>query len=392
MNCNFDAVIERKGTNSLKYDFAAERGKPGDVLPMWVADMDFMTAPAVRSALKGAVDHGVFGYSESTEGYFEAVHGWYEENFGWKIGRDWLIKTPGVVFAICMAIRAFTREGDAVLIQRPVYYPFSESITANGRELVNNPLVCSDGKYGIDFEDFEEKIVRRKVKLFLLCSPHNPVGRVWTKEELLRLGDICLRHGVVVVSDEIHSDFVYEGARHLVFADLSPEFLQNTVTCTSPTKSFNLAGLQISNIFIANPTLRDKFQAEVTRAGYSQVGGMGLVACEAAYRRGRPWLDELRAYLAENLDFLRRYLKKRLPDIKLIEPEGTYLIWTDWRGLGLSGGELESFVVRRAKLWLDRGALFGPEGAGFERFNIACPRGVLEKALNQLADAADAIR
>jgi Bifunctional PLP-dependent enzyme with beta-cystathionase and maltose regulon repressor activities len=383
----FDEIIERRGTNSLKYDFTAERGKPDDILPLWVADMDFRACPAVTQALMKSAEYGIFGYSECKGDYFKAVRDWYRKYFDWNLKSEWLVKTPGVVFAICTAIRALTKEGDAVLIQKPVYYPFSESVLSNKRKLVNNPLICSEGKYSIDFEDFEEKIVRNKVKLFILCSPHNPVGRVWTKEELTRLGDICVRHGVLIVSDEIHADFVYEGYRHQVFASLKPEYAERTVTCTSPSKTFNLAGLQVSNILIPNPEIREKFRKEAAGSGYSQLNTMGLIACQAAYEDGRQWLEELKQYLTGNLDFIRGFLEARLPEIKLVEPQGTYLLWLDFRGLGLSTGRLEDLIANRARLWLDRGSLFGEEGEGFERINIACPRATLETACRKLEQA-----
>jgi cystathionine beta-lyase len=387
MNYDFDTVIERRGTNSLKYDFAKERGKREDVLPLWVADMDFQTAPEILKRLEQTVHHGIFGYSEGKNEYFLAVQNWYREYFDWKVEQDWLVKTPGVVFAIAAAVRAFTKEGEAVLLQQPVYYPFREVITDNHRVLVNSPLIQVNGHYEIDFKDFEEKIVQNQVKLFLMCSPHNPVGRVWTKQELLKIGEICLRHGVIVLSDEIHSDFVYDGHHHHVFAGLSPELEKITVTCTAPSKTFNLAGLQISNVFIPNPELRKRFQAAVAAAGYSQVNLMGLVACQAAYEEGRPWLEQLKSYLAENLAYLRAYLQEHLPEIKLVEPEGTYLIWLDFRGLGLTESQLEDLIVNKAHLWLDSGAIFGIDGEGFERINIACPRSILHQALEQLKNA-----
>lgn len=391
MNCQFDNEIERKGTNSLKYDFAAERGKPDDVLPLWVADMDFQTAPPIIKALEQSAAHGIFGYSESKQEYFDALQRWYSENFQWDVEKKWLVKTPGVVFAICAAIRSLTKKGDAVLIQQPVYYPFSQSVVENERVLVNNPLVFRDGVYSIDFEDFEEKIVRNHVRLFVLCSPHNPVGRVWTKEELTRMGDICVKHGVLVVADEIHADFVYPGYRHFVFAGLKPEYADITITCTAPSKTFNLAGLQVSNIFITNSKLRHLFVDEIEKTGYSQLNTMGLLACQAAYAHGGQWLNELREYLKGNLDFTRRFLAEKLPQIKLIEPQGTYLVWLDCRALGLNEEQLEDLFVNRARLWLDRGSLFGPEGAGFERINIACPRKTLQQALLQLEKAIHTI-
>ncbi|MDF2632295.1 MAG: aminotransferase [Caproiciproducens sp.] len=387
MSCIFDHVIERKGTNSLKYDFAAERGKPEDALPLWVADMDFQVPPAVVEALVKSAQHGIFGYSESKQSYFDALQKWYSQNFGWEVQKEWLVKTPGVVYAICAAIRALTKKGDAVLIQQPVYYPFSESILKNDRALINNALIYHDGTYSIDFDDFEAKIVQNSVKLFVLCSPHNPVGRVWTKAELIRMGDICVKHDVLIVSDEIHADFVYRGYRHFVFADLKPEYLDRTITCTAPSKSFNLAGLQVSNIFIANRGIRYQFKEEITKSGYSQLNTLGLVTCEAAYEHGREWLDALKNYLAQNLEFTRGFLAEKLPQIKLIEPQGTYLIWLDFSGFGLDEQRLEDLLVNKAKLWLDSGTMFGPDGKGFERINIACPRSTLEKALTQLERA-----
>lgn len=390
MSSRFNTIIERKGTNSLKYDFAVSRGKPADILPLWVADMDFQVPEAVTEALAKTVRHGIYGYSESGPEYFATLQKWFHDRFDWEIRRSWMVKTPGVVYAICTAIRALTEKGDAVMIQRPVYYPFSESILLNERKLVNNPLVYSEGKYVIDFEDFEEKIIQNKVKLFLLCSPHNPVGRVWAKEELVRLGDICAKHRVRVVSDEIHADFIYEGSRQLVFASLKPEFRDISVICTAPSKSFNLAGLQVSNIFIANPEIRRKFKGEIAKSGYSQLNTMGLAACQAAYAHGAPWLDELKRYLAENLAFLRDFLADRLPQVRLVEPQGTYLAWLDFSALKLTQEALEDLVVNRAGLWLDAGTLFGPEGEGFERVNIACPKSVLKQALTQLESAVKA--
>ena len=350
MKYDFDKVVDRHGTNCLKYDFAIERGKPADILPLWVADMDFQTAPAILERLEETVKHGIFGYSD---GNFAAVQNWYRERFGWETKPEWLVKTPGVVFALAAAVRAYTKEGDGVLLQQPVYYPFSEVITDNGRKIVNSPLKITDGYYTMDLDDLETKIVENKVKLFLLCSPHNPVGRVWSEEELRRVGEICLRHGVLVVSDEIHSDFTREGHPHTVFAKLGAEFEQNCLICTAPSKTFNLAGLQISNIFVPNPELRKKLLKEIAAAGYSQVGLMGLVACQAAYEEGAEWLAQLKAYLEENRKFVKAYLEEHLPEIRLIEPEGTYLLWLDFKALHLNEKELEHLIVDKAHLWLD---------------------------------------
>lgn len=387
MNNYFDELIDRTNTNSLKYDFALERGKPQDILPLWVADMDFKAPPAVLDVLTSASAHGIFGYTETKTDYFKTLHHWFNTYFNWSIEDSWLVKTPGVVYAICTAIRSLTKKGDAVMIQQPVYYPFAESITSNERLLINNSLVYKDGKYFMDLQDFEDKIIKHKVKLFILCSPHNPVGRVWTKEELIALGDICLKHGVLIISDEIHADFVYEGYQHHILASLKPEFLDITITCTAPSKTFNLAGLQVSNIFIPNESIRTAFEREIVRTGYSQLNTMGLLACKAAYDYGREWLDDLKAYLAQNLEFVRTFLQERLPQIKLVEPQGTYLIWLDCKALNLTDEALDDLIVHKAGLWLDTGSMFGSEGEGFQRINIACPRAILEKALSKLESA-----
>ena len=384
---DFDKIIDRHGTNCLKFDFAKERGKNGDELSLWVADMDFQVAKPITDALQAQVNHGIYGYSEVKSDYFEIVKNWFKDNFDWEIKKGSLVKTPGVVYAIAMAVKAFTKEGEAVIIQQPVYYPFSEMIIANNRKLVNSPLVLKDGRYEIDFEDFEKKIVKNNVKLFILCSPHNPVGRVWSVEELKKIGDICIKHGVVIFSDEIHADFVYEPNKHHVFASLGESYAANSVIATAPSKSFNIAGLQVSNIFIENKKLRDAFRNEIVKSGYSQLNTMGLVAARAAYESGKEWLDEVRAYIKDNLIFFRDYLKENIGELSLIEPEGTYLVWVDFRKLGLSEKQREDLIVNKAKLWIDSGAMFGVDGEGFERFNIACPREYLKMALDSLAKA-----
>lgn len=383
---DFDTVIDRKGTRSLKYDFAVRRGKPENVLPLWVADMDFQTSSYITDALEDMVKHGVFGYSESEEHYFEAVQNWMERHYNWHVKESWMTKTPGIVFALAMAVKAYTQENDAVLIQPPVYYPFKEVVEDNHRRLVNNTLVLGgDGTYTIDYEDFEEKIVEENVKLFILCNPHNPVGRVWTKEELERLGDICLKHGVFVVSDEIHADFVFE-RKHTVFSEVKEAYRDISMICTSPSKTFNIAGLQISNIFISNPEKATAFRRQVAAAGYSQVGLPGLVACEAAYRHGDEWLEGVLAYIKANAEFTRAYLQEHLSRVKMTKLEGTYLVWLDFRDYGLTDKELDEKILNQAGLWLDSGAVFGKCGEGFQRINIACPRKTLQQALDRLID------
>lgn len=388
-NLDFDAVIDRRNTYSLKYDFAEKRGKPKDVLPLWVADMDFKVSSYIIEALDTINSHGIYGYSDVKEEYFEALSGWLKRHYEWDVSEEWLIKTPGVVFALAMAVQAYTEEGDAVLIQQPVYYPFSEVIEDNNRKIVRNDLKQGpDGRYHIDFEDFEKKIVEENVKLFLLCNPHNPVGRVWTREELTRLGDICLKHKVIVISDEIHSAFVFKG-KHTVFTGIKEEFKEIGIVCTSPSKTFNIAGLQVSNIFIANEELRKKFRRRVNAAGYSQLNLPGLAACEAAYRHGDEWLDAVLKYIKANAEYMKAFLQEKLPKVKMTEPEGTYLVWLDFREYGLRRGELDQFITQKAGLWLDSGSMFGKVGEGFQRINIACPRKLLAEALQKLVSAFD---
>ncbi len=388
---DFDQEISRRNTNSLKYDFAVERGRPADVLPLWVADMDFPAAMPILQALHKAVDHGIFGYSEVKEDYYLAVSRWFKEHFGWDTQPEWLVKTPGVVYALAMAVRALTNLSDSVLIQPPVYYPFYSVVKGNGRKLVENELIYRDGRYEIDFDDFEEKIRDNKVKLFLLCSPHNPVGRVWSKTELQKIGVICEKYGVIIVSDEIHCDFAFSAHPHTVFSLACPNYANQTVICTAPSKTFNLAGLQISNIWIQNAEIRRKFAEEIERSGYSQHNTLGLVAAQTAYESGAEWLSQCKSYLRGNLDFLRDFLSERLPEIKLVEPEGTYFAWLDCSGLGLGRRELNDLVVNRAKLWLDAGHIFGDKSANFQRMVLACTRKTLEQALCQLEAAAHSL-
>lgn len=385
-NLDFDKIIDRRNTKSIKYDLGAKKGMPEDVLPMWVADMDFQVSSYIQEALIRQAEHGIFGYSDVQEEYTEIVKEWMKRQHDWEISGEWLVKTPGVVFALSLAVRAFTEPGDSVLIQQPVYYPFKDIIDVNGRKTVSSTLVYKDNQYSINFKDFEEKIVNENIRMFILCSPHNPVGRVWSVEELERLGDICCRHHVIVVSDEIHGDFVFKGKHH-VFAGLKKEFEEITVTCTAPSKTFNLAGLQISNIFISNPKLREAFCRQMDIIGYHEINVMGLVACEAAYKDGYEWYAAMHEYVKENIGFAKEYVEKNIPEITMAEHEGTYLIWLDFRKLGLTSGELEDFIVRKARLWLDGGTMFGDGGAGFQRINAACPRKILEEALHRIRDA-----
>jgi len=384
MKYNFDTVIERKNTCSIKYD-PVSRGKPEDVLPLWVADMDFSAPSCVQEALALRARHGIFGYSEPGASYWAAVRGWFKDRFNWETKNEWLCITPGVVNALFAAVYAFSNPGDGIVIQQPVYYPFSSAVLKTGRSLLVNELSLCGGQYVIDFADFEEKI--KRAKIFILCSPHNPVGRVWNRDELLRMGEICLRYGVIVIADEIHQDIVYPSHKHLVFASLDERFSDITVTCTSPSKTFNLAGLAHANIFISDEKLRASFRREYELCGLSQPNIMGLVSCEAAYTGGAQWLDELTEYLGGNMALLDNFLRTDIPKIRLIKPEGTYLAWLDFRELGFTSAELDSAVTNKAKLWLNDGPMFGRGGSGFQRMNVACPRSVLQNALERLKKA-----
>lgn len=379
---NFDEDINRYNTNSLKYDFKSDKHMPDDVYPMWVADMDFKCCEDILNDMHKKIDHGVFGYSKNDATYFNAVKNWYKQNHNVELKQDWLITTPGVVFALATAVKTLTNENDYVLINNPVYYPFSEVVQDNKRKIISSDLVLKNGHYELDFEDLENKIKQYNVKAYLLCSPHNPVGRVWTKEELNKIVEICKKHNVFIVCDEIHSDFVWRGEHTCI---LSCKAIQNQVIlCTAPTKTFNLAGLQVSNIFIPNEKVREKFQLELWNTGYSLINIMGLVACRSAYENGQKWLNELRKYLLDNINFVDGFLKEKLPKVKLIYPEGTYLLWLDFNGLNLSDEKIEELMVKKAKLWLDSGKMFGNSGRGFQRLNVALPMKKLKIALEKM--------
>ncbi|MCL2828186.1 MAG: pyridoxal phosphate-dependent aminotransferase [Oscillospiraceae bacterium] len=385
MEYNFDRLIDRRGTDCIKYDGAVRQGKPADILPLWVADMDFPAPPAVLDAMTERVRHGIFGYSEPAQDYFDALKTWFTGRFGYTFNPKWVVLTSSVVSALCTAIRAYTNPEDAVLIQEPVYHPFRESILANDRRLVVNTLQLTGDAYTIDFADFERQIAEHQVKLFILCSPHNPVGRVWRVEELRELVRICMKYDVLIFSDEIHCDFVFPGHTHHVLPALIPEAAERMILSTSPSKTFNLAGLHLANTFIPDRDLRRAFCQELNRSGLSQASSLGLVACRAAYNGGAAWLDALLAYLAANMAEMDRFLKANFPSVRLIPPEGTYLAWVDCRSLGLSADALDYKLTQEAKVWLNRGDTFGPTGAGFVRINTACPRKTLETCLTRLA-------
>lgn len=383
----FDAVIDRRKSDSIKYGAGVGADSSKHLLPLWVADMDFKAPDPVIEALHRRVEHGIFGYGAAEKSYYDAVCGWFRDHFAADIDPRWIVRTPGVVFALSAALRAYTSEGDAVLINRPVYYPFSKLIDGLGRRLVNSPLLLKEDRYEIDFVDLEKKIVQNDVKLYLLCSPHNPVGRVWTCSELTRLADICEKHDVLIVSDEIHCDFIWSKHPHTMFTTLGDQYLNRCIVCTAPSKTFNLAGLNASNIIIPDHDLRKKFRACIENTGASSTNVMGFTACQAAYEKGLPWLTELRAYISENIRFIDSYIRENIPGVHLIYPEGTYLLWLDMRNLGLAEDELERLMTDSAGLWLDGGGMFGPEGIGFQRLNAACPRSILKRAMEQLREA-----
>lgn len=387
MQYDFDTPIDRTHTWSIKHDFKKENGKADDILPLWVADMDFRSPDSVVEALKKAVDHGIFGYSRADESYFDAVAAWYQKRHHLTLQPEWMTCTPGIVFALSIAVRAFTQEGDAVLIQPPVYHPFSRAILRNKRTLVENPLVLKDGHYEMDLEDLEQKVLDEHVKLMILCNPHNPVGGVWTREELTALADICLRHHVYVISDEIHGDFVWQGHEQTPYASISEEACLHSMMCTAPSKTFNLAGMATSNLFIPDPEMRRKFRSELLDVGQENMNRLGLFACRAAYEGGGEWLDQLIGYLAGNLALVRDFCKNRVPQIQLVEPEGTYLAWLDCRELGMTDDELMAFFSDEAKVWLDPGTHSGEQGSGFMRFNLGSSRSVIAQALDQIEAA-----
>ena len=381
---DFDKITDRTGTNAIKYDLADARNKPKDAISLWVADMDFPTAPCVQKAIAEKAAHGIFGYSRPDSRYYAALKKWFKERHNYNIQDEWVVNTPGVCFALATAIRAFTKEGESVLVQKPVYYPFFNMIKNLSRKVVNSPLELKNGHYEINFQDFEDKIVSEKVKMFILCSPHNPGGRVWKKEELLRISEICLEHNVLVVSDEIHSDITFEGHTHTVYGTLSPAAAENSIICTAPSKSFNLAGLQFSNIIIPGAKLRVDFLRELDRTGYDEPSLMGIVAATAAYSEGAEWFEEAKSYIWKNIQFAKNYIEENCPKIKVIVPEGTYLLWLDFSELGLTDKEINWRILNNAKVWLDSGSMFGTEGEKFQRINCATPRAILKEALERI--------
>lgn len=381
----FDRIYDRRGTGSIKYDVLEQEGYAQDTVPLWIADMDFPAPDCVGRALSRLAEPGILGYDLTGRAYTEAVTGWFQKRFGWKPEAEWLVTTPGVVYAICTAVRAFTEPGDGVLCLLPVYSHFFSAVEDNGRRPIYSHLKQANGRYEIDFAELEQTMDAEHPKLLILCSPHNPVGRVWTREELERLGRMCFDRGILVVADEIHCDFVYPGYRHVPFLSLGQAFEQNAICCTAPSKSFNLAGLQCSNIFIPNAELRKAFCRELTAQGAFGMNTAGAAACQAAYEGGEAWLDELLVYLRENYELLRDFLSRELPQLTVSELEGTYLAWVDARSLQLNDEELLE-MLKRAKVRLSMGQEYGAGGEGFLRINLACPRAILQTALARMRD------
>ncbi len=378
-NYDFDEIIPRRGTNSYKWDSAPN----DDIIPLWVADMDFRTAKPVIDALRKRVDHGIFGYTRVPDEYYDAVIGWFSRRHGLHIEKDWIIYTSGVVPAVSAVIKALTVPGDRVLIQTPVYNCFFSSIRNNGCEAVSSPLRRTGNTFEIDFDDFAAKAADPKVKVFLLCSPHNPAGRVWTRAELQKMGEICMENGVTVISDEIHCELVYPGYKHIPFASLSPDFAVHSVTCVSPSKAFNIAGLQIADIVAADPGLRAKIDRAININEVCDVNPFGVIATIAAYNEGEEWLEQLISYLKGNYDFMKAFCAEKLPEFPVADLQGTYLAWMDCRVLGEKSEVLEEELMKDAGIWLNAGTMYGAEGEGWLRWNLACPRARLEEGLNR---------
>lgn len=374
----FDPKYDRTGTGAIKY-----RNLPENTISMWIADMDFKSPPAVTDALIKTAQHGIYGYGDTDDEYDSLIVNWYEHRINWKIEKDQILKIPGVMFGVAAAIRAVTEPNDAVLICQPVYYPFAKIIPDNHRRTVVSALILKNGRYEIDFEDFENKIKQEKVKVFLLCSPHNPVGRVWSRTELAEIARICLKNGVYIISDEIHSDFIYPGYKHIPIASLSDEIADRTITCLSPTKTFNLAGLQAANLVVPNRNLRIRIKKECAATGYSHLNVMAVAAAKAAYQQGEEWLDGLLQYLKQNIAILSAAFPEDAP-VFALNLEGTYLAWLDCRKLKMSPLELDNLFLGKAGIWLHNGHTFGAGGDGFMRMNIACPNSVLEEAIERI--------
>jgi len=391
---DFDEIVDRTGTASMKWEPGVLSGVFGegrhDLLPLWVADMDFKCPTVVRHAMERRLAHQIYGYSLMDPAYVPALISWYERRHQWEIDEQWILTTPGIVPATHYMVQRFTRPGDKVIIQPPVYYPFARAIENNGRRILENPLQILDGHYYMDFQDLEKKVRDPRAKLVILCSPHNPVGRVWTREELETFGEICIRHGVLVFSDEIHCDLIMPGYRHTCFPTISETFARHSITGLSASKTFNLAGLQQSSLIIPDTGLRQEMAAQIENLGFvNSIGGtlFGAVAAAAAYNEAESWLDDLIVYLQGNFLYLKEELETRLPGVHVFELQGTYLPWVDFRKTGLDHDRMIQALEKDAKVGLDHGSWFGEGGTGFERFNIACPRATLIRAVEATAAA-----
>jgi cystathionine beta-lyase len=380
---DFDKVVDRCGTESLKWVYPRKVLGVEDAIPMWVADMDFESPPAVIEALRQRVEHGVFGYPLVPPSFYQAAIDWLKRRHGWAVEKKWMANTPGIVPALNYCVRAFTKPGDPVIIQTPVYHPFYYAVEKNGRRVVRNPLRFDGRRYTMDLDDLRTGI-DAPGRMLILCSPHNPVGRVWTREELEALGRIAVERDLIIVSDEIHADLVYRNHEHQVLAALSPELAQQTVTCIAPSKTFNVAGLTTSLVIASNASLLSRYNAALTASGLGIGSLFGTVALEAAYREGGEWLDQVLAYLAGNVDYAEQFIRERMPALGFIRPEGTYLALIDCRGLGLTQAALDEFFLRTARVYFDSGPMFGDECTGFERINLACPRALLQEALERM--------
>lgn len=379
MNYDFDTVIPRRGTNSYKWDSDADP----DILPMWVADMDFRTAPPITEALEKRARHGIFGYTKVPDAYYDAIKGWFGRRHGFRIEREWILFTTGVVPALSAVIKALTDPGDKVIVQAPVYNCFFSSIRNNGCAAVSNDLLYRDGRYTIDFDGLETLAADPAAKLLLLCSPHNPVGRVWKRGELERIGRICFRHHVTVISDEIHCDLVYPGHTHIPFASLGEEFRQNSVTCTAPSKTFNLAGIQVANIIAPDSAIRQKIDRALNVNEVCEINCFAADALIAAYNEGEDWLEQLKGYLWQNYTYLIRFFSANFPQFPVLPLEATYLAWVDCNALGMDSSQIARRLLENGKLRVNEGVLYGPGGEGFIRFNIACPRELLADGLDR---------
>jgi cystathionine beta-lyase len=386
MSYNFDQVINRRNTHSYKWDQSEKLFGDPDILPLWVADMDFESPPAVKAALEKRAAQGVYGYTIRTEGYINAVVSWFSKRHGWDIKPQWLTDSPGIVTSLSLAVELFSEPGAPVILQSPVYYPFYDVIRMNGREVAKNPLVIRSGRYEMDYAHLEE-LMKGGAKLMLLCSPHNPGGRVWEREELVRLGELCQKYGVIVVSDEIHGDLAFPGSKHIPFASISPEFAQNSITLLAPTKTFNLPGLQSSVIVSANSELKRKLDYRIKTLSIHMMNFFIPDAIQAAYLESEEWLDELLVYLRGNTDYAIEYLAEHLPELKPMKPDGTYLLWVDCRALNLDVNGLKELMFKKARVAFTEGSVFGSEGEGYLRFNLACPRSILTEALERFTQA-----